>query len=106
MTRKNGVAHALPVVIPASSSHEEKPEKFNGIDFKRWQQNMQFYLTTLNLPKFLKEDTPATGTITKAVTATDGWYHSEFLYKNYILNGMDNTLCNVYSPTKIAKALW
>lgn len=29
-----GVAHVLPVVIPASSSHEEKLEMFNGTDLR------------------------------------------------------------------------
>ncbi|CAL9001610.1 unnamed protein product [Prunus brigantina] len=101
-----GVAHALPVAIPASSSHGEKPEKFNGTDFKRWQQKMLFYFPTLNLAKFLKEDAPATSTTTEAVAAADAWYHSDFLCKNYILNGLDNTLYNVYSPIKTAKALW
>ena len=33
-----------------------KPEKFNGLNFKRWQQKMIFYLTTLNLARFLTED--------------------------------------------------
>ena len=37
--------------------HGEKPEKFGGVDFKRWQKKM-LYLTTLNLAKFLTEDTP------------------------------------------------
>ncbi|KAE8648117.1 hypothetical protein Csa_023580 [Cucumis sativus] len=39
-------------------AHGEKPEKFSGVDFKRWQQKMLFYLTTLNLAKFLTEDAP------------------------------------------------
>ena len=39
-------------------SSREKPEKFNGLNFKRWQHNMLFYLTTLNLMRFLIEDAP------------------------------------------------
>jgi hypothetical protein len=35
--------------------HGEKPEKFNGLNFKRSQQKILFYLTTLNLAKFLTE---------------------------------------------------
>ena len=34
-------------------NHGEKPERFNGTDFERWQQKMLFYLTTLNLARFL-----------------------------------------------------
>nr|XP_016458323.1 PREDICTED: uncharacterized protein LOC107782004 [Nicotiana tabacum] len=36
----------------------EKPGKFSGIDFKRWQMKMLFYLTTLSLQRFIKEDPP------------------------------------------------
>ena len=42
------------VVIPVN--HAERLEKFNGQNFKRWQQKMLFYLTTLNLAMFLMED--------------------------------------------------
>lgn len=31
-------------------------EKFNGSNFKCWQQKMLFYLTTLSVTKFLKKD--------------------------------------------------
>ncbi|XP_028111363.1 uncharacterized protein LOC114309754 isoform X2 [Camellia sinensis] len=46
--------------VPGGSlSHHERPEKFARVNFKRWQQKMLFYLTTLNLPKVLSEDPPA-----------------------------------------------
>ncbi|GFY91167.1 hypothetical protein Acr_07g0013630 [Actinidia rufa] len=53
---------AIPAVLMAPVhtnipvSHAEKPELFNGTNFKRWQQKMLFYLTTLSLARFLKED--------------------------------------------------
>ena len=37
-------------------NHREKLEKFNELNFKRWQQSMLFYLTTLDLMRFLTED--------------------------------------------------
>ncbi|KAK2996877.1 hypothetical protein RJ639_025835, partial [Escallonia herrerae] len=40
------------------------------------------------------------------MAAVDAWKHSDFLCKNYILNGLDNALYNVYSPMLNAKALW
>ncbi|KAL2512368.1 CCHC-type domain-containing protein [Abeliophyllum distichum] len=50
-----------PMAIPVQTTsvpHREKPEKFSGVDFKRWQQTMIFYLITLNLARFLSEDPP------------------------------------------------
>ncbi|KAL2539965.1 Uncharacterized protein Adt_00943 [Abeliophyllum distichum] len=53
----------MPTVAGPSASthipHREKSKKFNGVDFKRWQQKMLFYLTTLNLARFLTEDPPS-----------------------------------------------
>ena len=89
------------------TGHGEKPEKFNGNDFKRWQQKM-FYLTTLNLVKFLHEDAPVCSeneADRQVVAAVDAGKHYDFLCKNYILNGLDNTLYNVYSPIKTAREL-
>ena len=40
------------------ANHAEKPEKFSDLNFKRWQQKMLFYLTTLNLARFLTESPP------------------------------------------------
>ena len=98
---------STPTVVPPPThamtlmtvSHGEKPEKFNGIEFKRWQQKMLFYLTTLNLARFLQEDAPALkeNEIDKqVVVAMEAWKHADFLCRNYILNGLDNTLYNVY----------
>lgn len=94
-------------------NHAEKPEKFNGQNFKRWQQKMFFYLTTLNLARFLKENAPqveppAEGQSSnqQAVQALEAWKHSDFLCHNYVLNGLVDSLYNVYCKTKTAKELW
>ena len=49
----------MPVMAPMTVSHGDKLKKFNGTKFKRSQQKMLFYLTTLNLARFLQEDAPA-----------------------------------------------
>ncbi|GMP85152.1 hypothetical protein CsSME_00038425 [Camellia sinensis var. sinensis] len=86
------------VMTPAVPlNHGEKPEKFNGNDFKRWQQKMIFYLTTLNLARFAHEKVLALNegeTDRQVVAAVDAWKHGDFLCRNYILNGLDNTLHN------------
>ncbi|GKB43575.1 hypothetical protein Tco_0888517 [Tanacetum coccineum] len=57
------------------ANHAEKPKKFNGQNFKRWQQKMFFYLTTLNLARFLNETAPQT------TTAKELWESLERKYK-------------------------
>ena len=61
---------------------------------------MLFYLTTLNLTKFLYEDAPnlKENEIDRQVVAiVDAWKHADFLCKSYILNRLVSTLYNVYS---------
>lgn len=39
-------------------SYTERLEKFNGQNFKRWQQKMFFHLTMLNFTRFLTKNGP------------------------------------------------
>ncbi|KZV51354.1 hypothetical protein F511_14138 [Dorcoceras hygrometricum] len=70
---------------------------------------MLFYLTTLNLVRFLREDAPTVSeneTDKEKRAAFEAWGHGDFLCRNYVLNGLDNSLYNVYSPMTTAKLLW
>ncbi|XP_073121493.1 uncharacterized protein [Henckelia pumila] len=102
------ITPAVVTAPTASNAHAERPEKFSGTDFKTWQQKMLFYLTTLHIARFLKEvvAVPTPNVDTQGRSAFDAWSHSDFLCRNYILNGLDNTLYSVYSATKTAKELW
>ncbi|KAI3812677.1 hypothetical protein L1987_17389 [Smallanthus sonchifolius] len=100
---------AVATLPNAVTSHAEKPEKFTGVNFKRWQQKMFFYLTTLNLARFLTETVPQLNEgemDAQSVSAVQAWNHSDFLCRNYVLNGMVDALYNVYCKTKTAKELW
>ncbi|XP_073307181.1 uncharacterized protein [Primulina huaijiensis] len=89
------VPHVTPraaaVAVPAS--HCEKPEKFTGVDFKR----------------FLSEDAPklteGEGDV-ESISAVEAWNHSDFLCRNYVLNGLADLLYNVFCEKKTAKELW
>ena len=70
---------------------------------------MLFYLTTLNLARFLTENAPVLKDDEQdiqAVSAVDAWKHSDFLCRNYVLNGLTDSLYNVYSDKKTANELW
>ena len=107
-----------PIITPTSVliqnlvhvpiNHREQLKKFNGTEFKRWQQKVLFYLTTLNLARFLHEEAPALKegeSDRQVVTTVDVWKHSDFQCRNYILNGLDNMLYNVYNPLQSVKEL-
>ena len=51
-------AALTPGVPTVPMANVNKPGKFNGVDFKRWQQKMMFYLMTLNLTGCLIEEAP------------------------------------------------
>ena len=68
----------------AALAPAEKPAKFSGVDFKRWQQKMFFYLTTLSLQKFINENVPVMSDETPAderFLVTEVWTHSVFCVK-------------------------
>ena len=95
------------ITVPVA--HGEKSEKFGGANFKQWQSKMLFYLTTLQLAKFLKE-TPL-GHVKGEPEASwklrvEAWSQGDFLCKNYLMGGLDNTLYNVYQGMASAKILW
>ncbi|XP_075083551.1 uncharacterized protein LOC142167286 [Nicotiana tabacum] len=93
-----------PVMAPT-----KKPKKFAGVDFKRWQQKMFFYLTTLSLQHFISEDVLVLGEETpenERFVVTEAWKRSDFLCINYILSCLEDGLYNVYSVIKISRELW
>ncbi|GJV33868.1 hypothetical protein Tco_1394268 [Tanacetum coccineum] len=101
------------LVTNTVANHAERPEKFNGQNFKRWQQKMYFYLTTLGLARFLKEtvsqvepSTEGQSSNAQVVQVVEAWKHSDFLCHNYVLNGLIDPLYNVYCKTTTAKELW
>jgi len=67
------------IPAPLPNPQPEKPKKFDGTEFKRWQQKMLFNLTTLHLAKFLQKDPPEPETDRDSVLAVDAWTQGDFL---------------------------
>ncbi|KAA3466959.1 pol polyprotein [Gossypium australe] len=72
-------------MLPVLVSHNEKPAEFSGQNFKTWQQKRLFYLSMLNLAKFLKDDPPTIkeGEVDDVTvfTTIEAWEHSNFFVK-------------------------
>ena len=99
-----GAARGPPMIMPA-----EKPGKFDGTNFKRWQQKMLFYLTTIGLVRFLTDDPPmlqADETDPGVNMAYLAWKDADYLCRNYVMNCLADSLYNVYSSKQSSKDLW
>ena len=99
----------MPMTVPISVLPREKSEKFNGLNFKRWQHKMLFYLITLNIGRFLTKDAPKLKEYEhdiQVISAVDAWKHFDFLCKNYVMNALIDSLYNVCSDKKTNKELW
>ena len=88
--------------------HVEKPEKFKGSDFRRWQQKMLFYLTTLHVSNVLTDseptdpyaeghNVPTEAQVADYERAASQWNHNEYNCRNYLLNALDDSLYDIYS---------
>ncbi|GJT24335.1 retrovirus-related pol polyprotein from transposon TNT 1-94 [Tanacetum coccineum] len=99
-------------------SHVEKPEKFKGSDFRRWQQKMLFYLTPLHVSYVLTdsepidpylvdgENVPTEAQMADYERAASQWNHNEYNCRNYILNALDDSLYDIYSTFATARKIW
>ena len=64
---------------------------------------MLFYLTTLNLARFLTEEAPKLKEDEcdiQVISVVDAWKHSDFLCRTYVMNALTDSLYNVYTDKK------
>ncbi|KAL1545220.1 cleavage and polyadenylation specificity factor subunit 1-like [Salvia divinorum] len=88
----------------------EKPSMFMGTNFKRCQQKILLYLTTLGVMNILREDEPPTPSEDETCGGVyinyDNWRKGDYLCKNFILSALDDSLYNVYSVVPTSKEIW
>ncbi|GKB68235.1 zinc finger, CCHC-type containing protein [Tanacetum coccineum] len=85
-----------------------KLDKFEGHDFRRWQKKMHFLLTTLKvvyvlttpMPELLEDAT------VEAIRIRAKWENDDYICTGHILNGMSDSLFDVYTNVESAKELW
>ena len=61
------------------------------------------------MAKFLYENAPKlkeNETDRQVVATVEAWKYTDFLFKDYILNKLENTLYSVFSSIKTAEELW
>ncbi|XP_074277971.1 uncharacterized protein LOC141601574 [Silene latifolia] len=86
-----------------------KLEKFEGVDFRRWQNKRHFLLTTLKVVYVLSTSMPEhrdDETMEEARNCLK-WENDDYICRGHILNGMSGSLFDVYQNyDQSAKELW
>nr|GEX95750.1 elongation factor 1-alpha [Tanacetum cinerariifolium] len=85
-----------------------KLDKFEGHDFRRWQKKMHFLLTTLKVVYVLKTPMPelVVDATVEVIRIRAKWKNDDYICRGHILNGMSDSLFDVYTNVKSAKELW
>ncbi|KAJ9554640.1 hypothetical protein OSB04_018685 [Centaurea solstitialis] len=97
-----------PVSLKDMHKTFAKLEKFSGQDFRRWQKKMHFYLTDLKVVYVLSTPCPA-AVENEALEQTRNrskWENADYICRGHILNGMSDSLFDVYQNVESAKELW
>ncbi|CAM8923870.1 unnamed protein product [Rhodiola kirilowii] len=94
--------------VRVMTSNFGKLEKFEGVNFRRWQSKMHFLLTTLKVVHVLStpisvvdDDAPI-----EAIRKRSKWENDDYICRGHILNGMSDPLFDLYQNVESAKELW
>lgn len=90
-------------------SDNNKPFRFYGEHFKRWQSKMFFYLSTKKCEKACDSTKPvaaANPPTDEEARTIDKWEDKNFMCKHYILNGLCDEFYDYYSTYENAKEIW
>ena len=90
------------------TSNFMKLDKFLGVDFRRWQKKMLILLNFLNVAYVISTPKPEekeNETLEEARTQNK-WKNDDFICRGHILNGMCDSLFDIYQFQESAKILW
>nr|GEZ07339.1 zinc finger, CCHC-type [Tanacetum cinerariifolium] len=83
----------------------EKLDKFEGYEFRRWQKKMHFLLSTLKVICVLTTPMPelVEDATVEAIRIRAKWENDDYICRGHILNGMSDSLFDVYTNVESAK---
>nr|GEY41278.1 zinc finger, CCHC-type [Tanacetum cinerariifolium] len=86
-----------------------KLKKFEGVDFRRWQKKMHFMLSSMSVVYVLTTPMPEDGgenSIVEQVRKRSKWDNDDYVCRGLILNGMFDSLFDIYQNVDTSKELW
>ena len=97
-----------PNSVREMTANFTKLEKFEGVDFRRWRKKMHFLLTTLKVVHVLTTTMPEP-TEDESLEQTRRrlkWENDDYVCRGHILNGMTDSLFDIYQNVESSKELW
>nr|GEZ75262.1 zinc finger, CCHC-type [Tanacetum cinerariifolium] len=95
--------------IKHMASSFAKLEKFEGVDFRRWQKKMHFMLSSMSVVYVLTtpmlEDGGENPNL-EQVRKRAKWDNDDYVCRGLILNGMFDSLFDIYQNVATSKELW
>ncbi|GKC43640.1 hypothetical protein Tco_1061362 [Tanacetum coccineum] len=91
------------------ASNFAKLEKFKGMDFRRWQKKMHLLLSSVSVVYVLSTPMPANegkNPTMEQVRNRAKWDNDNYICRGLILNGMSDSLFDVYQNVETSKELW
>ncbi|GJZ63396.1 zinc finger, CCHC-type containing protein [Tanacetum coccineum] len=91
------------------ASNFAKLDKFEGVDFRIWQKKMHFLLSSMSVVYVLTTPMPdveGDNPIVEQVKKRAKWDNGDYVYRGLILNGMSNSLFDIYQNFETSKELW
>ncbi|GJX56437.1 hypothetical protein Tco_0286334 [Tanacetum coccineum] len=91
------------------ASNFAKLDKFEGVDFRRWQKKMHFLLSSMSVVYVLTTPIPEDGgddPTVEQVKKRAKWDNDDYVCRGLILNGMSDSLFDIYQNVESFKELW
>ena len=90
------------------ASNFAKLDKFEGVDFRRWQKKMHFLLSSMSVVYVLTTPIPDDGddATVEQIRRRSKWENDDYICRGLILNGMSDSLFDIYQNFESSKELW
>ncbi|GJR67190.1 hypothetical protein Tco_0013255 [Tanacetum coccineum] len=91
------------------ASNFAKLDKFEEVDFRRWQKKMHFLLSSMSVVYVLTTPIPDNGgddPTMEQVRKRAKWDNDDYVCRGLILNGMSDPLFDIYQNVESSKELW
>ncbi|GJX87986.1 hypothetical protein Tco_0340000 [Tanacetum coccineum] len=91
------------------ASNFSKLDKFEGVEFRRWQKKMHFLLSSMSVVYVLTTPIPKDGgddATVEQIRKRAKWDNDDYVCRDLILNGMSDSLFDIYQNVESSKELW